>query len=254
MRRRVAIGAAMLAMAGLLLSGCGGVPQADLDAAEEATATAEAATAALETELTAAEAALDAAKAERAPLREELTDLQWTIIELEDAAADRAEAAAEAEAAAGPLSFASWTYTNTEYGFTLQITDEWEVGSAAMTYAPALVRIGYVVAWNVPALGLYAVGDEEPSEDPEADVREGETFSEMISITPAVLSDGTAVTVFAFTLLDGGRNVSMTVWTVNGTPLNFTIDSNPTSAPMTGGVEAAIEMLLSLVIDADLIE
>lgn len=283
MRTKIVIGATVLALAGLLLAGCGGVDQEDIDAADDATAVAEAATAALQSGLTAAEAARDAVLADEAVARGELTDLQWAIIDLEDLAADREAARIAAlpaltvpdptgdvrEGSLEPATFTYTTYTDDTYGYTIAYEAAWQSGgTSGMTTYGQYERIGGG-AYTVPALGINP-SDFEAVDSPDYDpdelkvsdyddhgayvLAERDDLEEVHSTTEGVLVNGTPVTIYYVTYLGDfpGWDVSMYV-DVNGTGITFTVSGDFSTGEYANAwegiddyVESSIELLMSL--------
>ena len=226
MKKKVLIGMALLLVVPLLVS-CG-VPQEDLDAAVAAKEAAEAQVASLQSQLGAAQSDLDAAESDLAAAEGELAtvesdvaaaqsakataesalaaaeaeiaDLEAQIAELEVAEEEEEEVAEEEEEeeeAVTELSFTPATYTNDEYGFTIQYLDNWtqtdppSIDSYIVQFADA--------AYNVPGFYIIALDASEADtleealalgvEDPATDVQ---------STGEATMSDGTAVTTAWF--------------------------------------------------------
>ena len=204
--------------------------QDDLEAALRDLAAAEAEAAELEAEL--AVALMVAAKEKAAR---------------EEAAAEEASAekAAAARAALLVLSFPALTYTNDEYGFSLQYPDNWISGEKYGGYE----RLGDAATYAVPALTIAP--QEELVADYRAVIVGGETFIEMLSETPAVLVDGTAVTLYEYTYTGDYPGWSMAMYVdVDGTGIIFSVtDLDSLSWNVADRTESAIEILLSLVID-----
>jgi len=231
MKKKVLIGMALLLVVPLLAS-CGGVAQEDLDAAESDLAAAEAQVASLQSQLGAAQSDLDAAESDLAAAESELataeSDLsaanaakataqsalaaaEAEIAELE-AAAEEEEVAEEEEEVAEEeeevaeeeeeeavteLSFTPATYTNDEYGFTIQYLDSWAQTDPA-SLDSYIVQFASA-AYNVPGFFIIGLDASEADtleealalglEDPATDVQ---------STGEATLSDGTAVTTAWF--------------------------------------------------------
>ena len=278
MRTKIVIGATVLALAGLLLAGCGGVDQADIDAAEAATATAEATTAALQSELTAAEAARDAVLADEAVVRGELTDLQWAIIDLEGLAADREAARIAAlpaltvpavsgevrEGSLEPATFTYTTYTDDTYGFTIAYEAAWQSGgTSGMTTYGQYERIGGG-AYTVPALSIGPSDFEavdSPDYDPDAlrpsdyddhgayILAERDDLEEIISATEGVLVNGTPVTIYYLTYLGDYPGWKATMYVeIDGVGILFDVAADALNVweGIDDYVESSIELLMSL--------
>jgi len=172
MRKKVLIGVASL-LAVVFLFGCGGVSQEDYDdavadkdacqsqlaslqssldaansaktAAEADLATAEADLASCEGDLSAAQSAKTSAESAKAAAEAQVADLEAQLAECQ---AGEEEEEEEEEEDAGGLSFTAATYTNTDYGFSLQYPNSWE----EKTDDPA---VG--VIWRVGDPATYAM-------------------------------------------------------------------------------------------------
>ena len=173
------------------------------------------------------------------------------------AEAEAALAAAEAAGEAPPItvSFASNEYVNEDYGFTILYPAEWESGTLYEAYE----RLGNAATWAVPALGIWPQDPAIDSYDPEAltiDDYDGDRrayilaeegdITAIVSETEGVLHNGTAVTIYEFTRGGDYPSNNALMWVdVNDMSIRFIIDYSNTY-PMPGGIEAAIEILLSL--------
>jgi len=102
MKRRIVVGVTALSLVALLLSGCGGVPQEDLDAAEAARDAAQAQVSSLKSDLSAAKSDLSAAEAEAASLQEDLAAAESDLASAQSAksSAESAKSAAQSELSA----------------------------------------------------------------------------------------------------------------------------------------------------------
>ena len=181
MKKKVLFGVALLMVVPLLV-GCGGVSQedydaavadldecksdlaslqSDLDAANSAKTSAESALAdrdsALETaesDLSAAQSAKTSAQSSLAAAEATITDLEAQIAALEGAE----EEGEEEETGGGGLSFTAATYTNADYGFSLQYPDSW----TEKTDDPAvgvIWRVGDPATYSMPSVRVI-VRDE----------------------------------------------------------------------------------------------
>ena len=211
MKRKVLIGMALLLVVPLLAS-CGGVAQEDLDAAVAAKEAAEAQVASLQSQLGAAQSDLDAAESDLAAAESdlataqgdlssaqsakataqsalaaaetEIADLEAQIAELEVAEEEEEEVAEEEEEeeAVTGLSFTPATYTNADYGFSLQYPDTWteKTDDAA---EGVIWRFGDPATYSVPTVKVI-VRDEA----------DGATLQEVYA--KVLESDGKAITTF----------------------------------------------------------
>ena len=190
----------------------------------------------LEAELKAELEAALAAAAEEAAAAEAAAE------EAAAAEAAAAEAAATEELAPPEPSFDALTWIDETYGFSIQYLSYWTDGEDYGQYE----RLGDG-AYAIPALSIALL--EELITDYRASIVEGEAFLEMLSETPAVLVDGTAVTLYEYEYSGDYPGWSLTMYVeINRTGFTFTVQ-DITSLPLEDHLAVGTEILLSLVID-----
>ncbi len=169
---------------------------------------------------------------------------------------EAARAAAEAAGERPPItvSFASSEYVNEDYGFTILYPEAWTPG---VTYG-AYEKIG-AGTYTVPGLTIQPQDPTLESFDPEAltvadydgDLRafilaEEYEIIEIVSETEGVLNNGTAVTIYEFTIGGEWPAQKTLMWVdVNGMSISFSMDPTATY-PIEGGLETMLEIMLSL--------
>lgn len=164
-RGKVMAGIAVL-LAVLLLAGCGGVPQEDLDAAKAEADAAKAQTSSLQSQLDSAKSDLSKARSDLSKARSDLsaaqTDLTAAQGELETATAERdkalSDAKSEEEEAAeyealptyehpAELSFDATEVTNDEYGISFKLPSHWTEAETDDIYTPVQSGVVSVLMW-----------------------------------------------------------------------------------------------------------
>lgn len=210
MKKKVLFGVALLMVVPLLV-GCGGVSQEDydaavadledarsdlaslqsnLDAANSAKTTAESALVDRESDLETAESDLSAAQSAKTSAQSALAAAKATITDLEAQIAameapeeeEEEEGQEEEEGDSGGLSFTAATYTNADYGFSLQYPDSW----TEKTDDPAvgvIWRVGDPATYSMPSVRVI-VRDEA----------DGATLQDVFA--KVLESDGKATTTF----------------------------------------------------------
>lgn len=221
MKKKILIGAALLMVMSLLV-GCGGVSQEDLDAAladledcDEALDVCQDARDATMDQLNDAEIGLAAAESDLAAAQDDLADALDDLADAEEDIAALEEDLAACEAGGDgdnvtdgdgdgeeivllPLSFDAATYTNTDYGFSLQHPDYWEENTADPAEG-VIWRFGDAATYGMPAVRLI-VRDEA----------DGATLEEVFGVV--LDSDGKAIDDFeASDVIINGTPASMGV-------------------------------------------
>lgn len=151
MRRKAFIGIVIL-LTVLLFVGCnGGIPQADYDAAVTERDATQTEVASLQSQLAALQSDLNNLQSDLDATQNDLDATNEEIVDLEALAA---EIAAAAEEAAQPA-----TYTNSDYGFSLEYPNEWTEKPEGLGPS-VVVRIGEGM-YYVPAVRIIVRDEAE---------------------------------------------------------------------------------------------